>query len=98
MYVYNWGEYIDPEVIEMFQEETGIEVIYDEIESNEIAYAKLLRILDICLDKLIDDMTGGETGAPCPTLSGLDITSVDVIPEFSIFGGWSGYYMEVVLE
>ena len=43
-------------------------------------------------------MTGGETGAPCPTLSGLDITSVDVIPEFSIFGGWSGYYMEVVLE
>ena len=41
VYVYNWGEYIDPEVIEMFQEETGIEVIYDEFESNEIAYAKL---------------------------------------------------------
>jgi spermidine/putrescine-binding protein len=28
--VYNWGEYIDPEVITMFQEETGIEVVYDE--------------------------------------------------------------------
>ena len=27
--VYNWGEYIDEEVIEMFEEETGIEVIYD---------------------------------------------------------------------
>ncbi|WP_035778960.1 extracellular solute-binding protein [Butyrivibrio sp. MC2013] len=41
VYVYNWGEYIDPEVIEIFQEETGIEVVYDEFESNEIMYAKL---------------------------------------------------------
>ena len=24
VYVYNWGEYIDPETIEMFEEETGI--------------------------------------------------------------------------
>lgn len=67
-------------------------------ETAEIAYAKLLGILDLCLDRLIDDLTGGETGAPCPLLAGLDITSVDVIPEYSIFGGWSGYYMEVVLE
>mgnify|MGYP002623832141 FL=1 len=41
VYVYNWGEYIDPEVIEMFEEETGIEVVYDEFESNEIMYAKI---------------------------------------------------------
>ena len=41
VFVYNWGEYIDPEVIEMFQEETGIEVVYDEFESNEIMFAKL---------------------------------------------------------
>lgn len=34
--VYNWGEYIDPETIEMFEEETGIKVIYDEFETNEI--------------------------------------------------------------
>ena len=26
--VYNWGEYIDPEVITQFEEETGIKVIY----------------------------------------------------------------------
>jgi len=39
--VYNWGEYIDPEVIAMFEEETGIEVVYEEYETNEIMYAKL---------------------------------------------------------
>lgn len=39
--VYNWGEYLDPEVIEMFEEETGIEVIYDEYETNETMYPKI---------------------------------------------------------
>lgn len=39
--VYNWGEYIDPETISMFEEETGIRVIYDEFETNEIMYPKV---------------------------------------------------------
>ncbi len=39
--VYNWGEYIDPEVLTMFEEETGIEVVYDEFETNEIMYPKV---------------------------------------------------------
>ena len=39
--VYNWGEYIDPEVITQFEEETGIKVIYDEFETNEIMYPKV---------------------------------------------------------
>lgn len=39
--VYNWGEYIDPEVIESFEAETGIKVIYDEFETNEIMYPKV---------------------------------------------------------
>lgn len=39
--VYNWGEYIDPETIEMFEEETGIKVVYDEFETNEIMYPKV---------------------------------------------------------
>ena len=29
--VYNWGEYIDPNVITLFEEETGIDVVYEEI-------------------------------------------------------------------
>ena len=39
--VYNWGEYIDPDTIEMFEDETGIQVIYDEYETNEIMYPKV---------------------------------------------------------
>lgn len=39
--VYNWGEYIDPDVIPMFEEETGISVIYEEFETNEIMYPKI---------------------------------------------------------
>ena len=39
--VYNWGEYIDPETIRMFEEESGIEVIYDEFETNESMYPKV---------------------------------------------------------
>ncbi len=39
--VYNWGEYIDPDVIGQFEEETGIKVIYDEFETNEIMYPKI---------------------------------------------------------
>lgn len=41
LYVYNWGEYIDPEVLTMFTDETGIEVVYDEFETNEIMYPKI---------------------------------------------------------
>ena len=39
--VYNWGEYLDPETLELFEEETGIKVIYDEFETNEIMYPKV---------------------------------------------------------
>ncbi len=39
--VYNWGEYIDPDVLTQFEEETGIKVIYDEFETNEIMYPKI---------------------------------------------------------
>lgn len=41
LYVYNWGEYIEPAVLEIFEEETGIEVIYDEFETNESMYSKI---------------------------------------------------------
>ncbi|MCI8465679.1 MAG: ABC transporter substrate-binding protein [Lachnospiraceae bacterium] len=36
--IFNWGEYIDEEVIELFEEETGIEVVYDTFETNEAMY------------------------------------------------------------
>ena len=39
--VYNWGEYLDPEVLTLFEQETGIDVVYEEFETNEILYPKI---------------------------------------------------------
>lgn len=39
--VYNWGEYIDPELISQFEEETGIQVIYETFDSNESMMTKV---------------------------------------------------------
>ena len=41
VYVYNWGEYIDPEVLDMFEDETGIKVVYDEFNTNEDMYPRV---------------------------------------------------------
>lgn len=37
----NWAEYIDPEVITDFEAETGIDIIYEEFDTNESLYPKL---------------------------------------------------------
>lgn len=38
VYVYNWGDYIDPDTLEQFEEETGIHVVMDEFDTNESMY------------------------------------------------------------
>jgi putrescine transport system substrate-binding protein len=40
--VYNWSDYIDPSILEDFTKETGIKVVYDTFDSNEILETKLL--------------------------------------------------------
>jgi putrescine transport system substrate-binding protein len=40
--VYNWSDYIDPDVLTQFTEETGIKVVYDNYDNNEIVETKLL--------------------------------------------------------
>ncbi|MCT7374023.1 polyamine ABC transporter substrate-binding protein [Chelativorans salis] len=40
--VYNWSDYIDESILEDFTAETGIEVVYDVFDSNEILETKLL--------------------------------------------------------
>jgi putrescine transport system substrate-binding protein len=40
--VYNWSDYIDPKVLEGFTRETGIKVVYDTYDTNEIVETKLL--------------------------------------------------------
>ena len=39
--VYNWGEYMDPDLLKQFEEETGIRVIYETFDSNEAMMAKI---------------------------------------------------------
>lgn len=40
--VYNWNDYIDPRVLEDFTRETGIKVVYDTYDNNEIVETKML--------------------------------------------------------
>jgi putrescine transport system substrate-binding protein len=42
VHVYNWSDYISDAVIERFEEQTGIKVVYDVYDANEILEAKLL--------------------------------------------------------
>lgn len=39
--IYNWGDYIDPDLITKFTDETGIEVQYETFDSNESMYTKI---------------------------------------------------------
>ena len=39
--VYNWGEYINPQALKLFEKETGYKVIYETYASNEDLYVKL---------------------------------------------------------
>ena len=40
--IYNWSDYISPDLIKNFEKETGIKVRYDNFDSNEILHAKLV--------------------------------------------------------
>ena len=40
--VYNWSDYIDESLLAKFEEETGIDLIYDVFDSNELLETKML--------------------------------------------------------
>ena len=40
--VYNWSDYIDEELLTQFEEETGLKLIYDVFDSNEVLETKML--------------------------------------------------------
>ncbi|WP_244943741.1 polyamine ABC transporter substrate-binding protein [Vibrio algivorus] len=42
LHVYNWSSYIAPNTISDFEKQTGIKVVYDVFDSNEVLEAKLL--------------------------------------------------------
>lgn len=41
VYVYSWGNYLDPEVLKLFENETGIHVVLDEFDTNESMYPRV---------------------------------------------------------
>ncbi|MGM0571265.1 extracellular solute-binding protein [Marinobacter sp.] len=53
--LYNWSEYMPQEVLDRFEEETGIEVVYTTYDSNEAMYARL---------KLLDDSSQYDLAVP----------------------------------
>ncbi|MCB2115901.1 MAG: polyamine ABC transporter substrate-binding protein [Rhodobacteraceae bacterium] len=42
VHVYNWSDYIDEELLTKFEAETGIKLVYDVFDSNELLETKLL--------------------------------------------------------
>lgn len=41
LYIINWGEYMDQELISQFEEEYNVDVVYEEVDSNEAMYTKI---------------------------------------------------------
>lgn len=54
--------------------------------------------LEVLIDKVLTRFADDITMSGCPLLNGMDLVSVDVVPESGIFGGWSGYSIEISLE
>ncbi|WON78159.1 spermidine/putrescine ABC transporter substrate-binding protein PotF [Serratia sp. UGAL515B_01] len=42
LHIYNWSDYIAPDTLARFQKETGIKVVYDVFDSNEVLEGKLM--------------------------------------------------------
>jgi len=80
--VLNWGDYIAPELLDQFREETGIEVKYTTMTSNEEMLVKLAsadNIYDVCfpsdylIEKLAsDDLLYSINKSNIPNLSNID--------------------------
>ena len=51
--VYNWGEFIDMELLDKFEDETGIKVLYDVYTDNESLYAKIKNSGDDSYDIIV---------------------------------------------
>lgn len=43
LHIYNWSDYIDPQIVKDFTRETGVQVTYDTFDSNEVLETKMLQ-------------------------------------------------------
>ncbi|MBR5718926.1 MAG: spermidine/putrescine ABC transporter substrate-binding protein [Clostridia bacterium] len=67
--ILNWGEYIDPELLNLFEKETGVKVNYVEMTSNEEMLLKLRSadcIYDLCFpsDYIIEQLIANDMLLP----------------------------------
>lgn len=63
-------------------------------ESAVAAYDRLLGLVQALLLMIERDLTSGG----CTLMSGIRLTDVQVVPQYSIFGGWSGWSVELTFE
>lgn len=61
-------------------------------EKEDDVFDRLADIASEVLAKFSEDTTN------CSLLAGLRTDSIDVVPESSIFGGWMGYSIDIVLS
>ncbi|MFI3172451.1 MAG: extracellular solute-binding protein [Eubacteriales bacterium] len=100
--IYNWGEYMDPDVITLFEEETGIDVIYEEYETNESMYPKvasgaiaydLICPSDYMIERMIEeDMLYELNFDNIPNIVNIDPTYMEQSLQFDSTGTYSVPY------
>lgn len=89
LYVYNWGEYIDPSVIDQFEAETGIHVTYDLFETNEEMYPVIeagavnydvVCPSDYIIQKMVDnDLLSPVNWENVPNIANIDSKYMDMV-------------------
>ncbi len=55
-------------------------------------YERLAGLASDVMARFTDDTT------KCSLLAGLSLASVDIVPESSLFGGWMGYSIDILLK
>ena len=63
-------------------------------EREDRQFSELLTIAGDIVDKICNDISSGS----CNLLSGMSLSNVDIVPESSLFGGWTGYSVELTFE
>ncbi len=108
LYIYNWGEYIDEDLVELFEEYyeetygTPIEVVYNTYASNEVLYSKLtggsaeidlIIPSDYMADRLRNEGYLAELDfANIPNISGISIPGMEGNPIYDPDGKYTVPY------
>lgn len=101
--IYNWGEYFDPDALDMFEEETGINVSYNEFETNEMMYPiianhtanyDLVCPSDYMIQRMIqEDLLAEINDANIPNLKYIDSQYMETSREFDPSNKFSVPYL-----